>query len=63
MLRSCDSPSVRARSAYSAHSSEAGRCTNATTIGVVSTTWAMIMADGVNSNPAKPSGPDRDSSR
>jgi hypothetical protein len=50
-------------SAYSAHSSDAGRCTSATTIGVASTACAMIIAVGVNKRPAEPSGPARDSSR
>ncbi len=63
MVFHVDSPSMRARSAYSAHNSDAGRCTSATTIGVASTACAMIIAVGVNSRPAAPSGPARERSR
>jgi hypothetical protein len=63
MLHAVDRPSMRARSPYSAHRSVAGRCANATTIGVARSVCATTIAVGVNSRPTDPKGPDRESRR
>src|SRR6476620_1629622 len=50
-------------SRYSVHKSSMVCRVSAAMIGATRMVWATIMAEGVNSRPSEPSGPDRDSSR